>query len=92
MAWKWWYNRIDPLLKAKIQQRVKNDWIPVIQTAEEYWVHPKTIHNWLNQELKEQWWWRHNLWEIRRLKKDKDELLLIIWELTAELNKSKKKR
>lgn len=84
--------RIWEELKNKILKSIKEDWVKVHKAAEEYWVHHKTIYNWLNQEVKEEWWNNANLWEIRRLKKDKEDLLLIIWELTAEINLSKKKR
>ena len=83
---------IDQNLREKILKTVKNDWISVVQTAKEYWISTKTIHLWLKNEVEENWWTKYASWEIRRLKKDKEDLLLIIWELTAELNKAKKNR
>ncbi len=84
--------RIDLKLKEKILKSVEKDGIPVHQASKEYWVHHKTIYNWLNKNVESNWWTNASYWEIKRLKKDKDDLLLIIWELTAELNLSKKKR
>ncbi len=84
-------NRIEIGLKNKILETIKNDWIPVHQLSKEYWVHHKTIYNWLKQEAELNWWNNANYWEIKRLKKDKEDLLLIIWELTAEINLSKKR-
>jgi len=85
-------NRIEINLKNKILDSIKNDWILVHQASKEYWVHHKTIYNWLKKETEWNWWENANYWEIKRLKKDKEDLLLIIWELTAEINLSKKKR
>lgn len=84
--------RIEISLKNKILKSVKEDWIWVHQIAEEYWINHKTIYNWLKKESELNGWNSSNLWEIKRLKKDKEDLLIIIWELTAELNKSKKNK
>lgn len=85
-------NRIDINIKNKILKSIHEDWIQVRELAKEYWVHHKTIYNWLNKETQINWWDNASLAEIKRLNKDKEDLLMIIWELTAELNLSKKKR
>jgi len=85
-------NRIEESLKNKILDSVKNDWVLVRQASKEYWVHHKTIYNWLNKEVQEENWANANYAEVKRLRKDKEDLLQIIWELTAEINLSKKKR
>lgn len=82
----------DPKLKQKILDWIKNDGLTVLKASNEYWVSTVSIYSWLRKEVESNGWNSANLWEIRRLKKDKDDLLLIIWELTAELNLSKKKR
>ena len=82
---------ISKEVKNKILNSVKNDWIAVSKLSKEYWISTVTIYTWMRKE------WEHNksstvnLWELNRLKKDKQDLLLIIWELTAEINKTKKK-
>ena len=78
-------------LKEKILNSVKNDWIPVSKLSQEYWVSTVTIYSWMRKEWEKNKSSTVNLWELNRLKKDKQDLLLIIWELTAEINKSKKK-
>ena len=93
MAWKWWYQSpINKELRNKILEQVKTSWLPVKQIAEEYNINPNTIYTWLKRDTEETSWIKHSFWEINRLKKDKQDLLLIIWELTAELNKTKKKK
>jgi hypothetical protein len=84
--------RIWEELKKKILKSVQEDGLQVKLAAKEYWVHHKTIYNWLNKEVEWNWWTNASYWEIKRLKRDKDDLLLIIWELTAEINLSKKKK
>jgi IS30 family transposase len=84
--------RISEELKKKILKSVEEDWLPVAKASKEYWVHHKTIYNWLNKNVVWNWWTNASYWEIKRLKRDKDDLLLIIWELTAEINLSKKKK
>lgn len=78
-------------VKQKILSSVKNDGLSVKKLSDEYWVSTVTIYAWMKQEQEQNKWNWYNLWELKRLKKDKEDLLLIIWELTAELNKTKKK-
>ena len=85
-------NKIWDELRTKILKSIKEDWLEVKKAAKEYGVTARAIYNWLKQDTENNWWNTKQLWEIRRLKKDKDDLLLIIWELTAEINKSKKKK
>lgn len=86
------YRRVPSELKEKILDAVKNDGISVKQAAEEYGVSQQSIHGWLRKESVYTGSNTHNLSEIRRLKKDKEDLLCLIWALTAELDKTKKKR
>jgi len=82
---------ISKEIKKKILNSVKNDWIAVSKLSEEYWISTVTIYSWMRKEWEQNKSSKVNLWELNRLKKDKQDLLLIIWELTAEINKSKKK-
>lgn len=87
--------RINPELKEKILESIKNDWLSVSQASREYKVSSNTIHYWLRQELITNSSWEKvnssSLKEIRRLKKDKEDLLIIIWALSVEVEKLKKK-
>ena len=89
----WRYRRIPPEIKEKILDSVKNDWLAVKKAAVEYQVSDKTIHNRLRQETYENWESENfSRWEIKRLQKDKEDLLLLIWALNVEINKLKKKK
>lgn len=86
------YRRVPNELKAKILSSVKHDGISVNQASKEYSVSEQSIHLWLRKESEWVWNKNHDAGEIRRLKKDKEDLLLLVWALTAELEKTKKKR
>lgn len=86
------YRRVPKELKEKILDWVKNDGISVRQASQEYWISEQSIHKWLRDESEDTGFWMHNQAEIRRLKKDKEDLLLLVWALTAELDKAKKKK
>ena len=91
-AWQNIMTATDPKLKQKILDSIEKDGVSVLIASKEYWVSTVSIYSWLRKEIEWNGWNNAHLWEIRRLKKDKDDLLLIIWELTAELKFSKKKR
>ena len=85
--------RYPQQIKDKTMDAIKNHGYTVREASEEYWVNMKTINYWFRKEAEEtgvQWW--VNMRDYQRLKKSNEDLLLIIWELTAELNKTKKKR
>lgn len=86
------YRRVPSELKEKILDSVKNDGIPVKQASEEYGVSQQSIHKWLRDESIYTGSNVHNQAEIRRLKKDKEDLLLLVWALTVEVEKAKKKK
>ena len=79
-------------IKTQILNNIKNNGVSVRKTALEYQISEQTIHSWLKKE--ENMWGmsRSNMVEIRRLQKDKDDLLIIIGAMHAELDKLKKKK
>ena len=85
------YRRVPQELKDKILDAVKNDGIPVSQASREYGVSTPSIHSWLKKELENTSWERIDMREVNRLRKDKEDLLKLVWALTAELDKTKKK-
>jgi len=85
------YRRVPQELKEKILDAVQNDGISVSQASREYGVSTPSIHAWLKKELENTSWERVDMREVNRLRKDKDDLLKLIWALTAELDKTKKK-
>lgn len=72
------YRRVPAELKEKILDSVKNDGISVKKASEEYGVSEQSIHKWLRDESVYAGSNMHNEAEIRRLKKDKEDLLCLI--------------
>lgn len=87
MSWK-----VNNELKNKILDAIKNDGITVRQASQEYGVSTVSIYDWLRKGYSSESWEKVNLWEIRRLNKDKEDLLIIIWAMQLEINKLKKKK
>jgi len=75
-------------LKEQILSRIKNDGVSVTQAAKDHAVSTKTIYNWLNQGLDRTPSYR----EFARLRKQNQDLLAIIGQLTVETKKLKKNR
>lgn len=86
------FKEINQDLKNKILNSIINEWVSVIKASKEYWVSTITIYKWLKKTQSEDPWKINSLQEIKRLKKDKEDLLLIIWEMQAELSRIKKKK
>ena len=84
------WKKVPEELKNKILDSVKNNWIPVSQASKEYWVWAQTIRWWLKKEVTTNGWWV-DIRELNRLKKDKEDLLKLVWALSMELDKVKKK-
>jgi len=84
--------RVPQELKDKILDAVKNDGIPVAQASREYGVSTPSIHWWLKKEAVNIWWERVDMREVNRLRKDKEDLLKLVWAMAAEIEKTKKKK
>ena len=82
---------ISEELKNKILKDIKENGISVHKASQEYWIWTKSIYNWLNKNITENNCEKASYAELSRLKKDKEDLLLIIWELTKEVKDLKKK-
>ena len=85
------YRRVPQELKEKILDAVKNDGIPVSQASREYGVSTPSIHAWLKKEAEWFEWERVDMREVNRLRKDKEDLLKLVWALSMEIDKTKKK-
>jgi transposase-like protein len=74
-------------VKADIIRRVKEEGIPVAQAAKDHGVSDQTIYNWLGGGIKGAPSWG----EFSKLKKERDEFLRIIGDLTVQLSTAQKK-
>lgn len=80
-------HKISPEVKQEIIRKVKEEGISVNQAAKDYGVHETSIYNWLSDGLKGTPSWG----DYARLKKERDELLRLVGELTVRLSTSQKK-
>lgn len=81
------YRIIPKEIKDEILAKVKQGH-KVSQLANEYGVSSKTIYNWLATGIKGE----VSRLEYSRLKRERDDLLRLIGNLTLEVEKGKKKR
>ena len=81
------HHSISPEVKEQILQRIKNQGVPVSQAAKEHGLHESTIYAWLSKGLKSM----PTMGELVRLKRQNQELLALVGELTLKLSQSQKK-
>lgn len=74
-------------VKRQVLEQIKSG-ATVKQMADQFQVSPKTIYGWLTKDSDSQ----VSLTEYSRLKREKQDLLKIIGEITLELTRSKKKK
>ena len=87
MSWK-----VNSELKTKILSTIKQDGMSVKQASLEYGVSTVSIYDWLRKWVEALPWEKVDLGKIRRLEKDKEDMLIIIWAMQLEINKLKKKK
>lgn len=80
-------HKVAPEVKAEILRRIKEEGIPVSQAAQEHGVTTTTIYTWLGSGTKSAPSWS----EFSRLKREKDDLLRLLGDLTVQLSTAQKK-
>jgi transposase-like protein len=81
-------HRTAPEVKEQIINRIKNDGISVVQAAKDHGISEATIYGWIAKKVDGQ----PTLSEIIRLKKENEQLLRLVGEITLTLSESKKKK
>lgn len=81
------HHAVSPEVKEQILQRIKNEGVPVSQAAKEHGIHESTIYGWLSKGLKS----IPTMGELVRLKRQNEELLALVGELTLKMSQSQKK-
>lgn len=81
------YKRIPKEIKDEVFARVKQGQ-KVPQLADEYGISAKTIYNWLSAGVQIE----VSTLEYARIKRERDDLLRLVGNLTLEVEKRKKKR
>ena len=80
--------RIAPDLNEQIINRIKNDGVTVVQAAKDHGVSEGTIYNWIAKKVDGQ----PNLSEIIKLKRENEQLLRLVGEITLKLSETQKKK
>jgi transposase-like protein len=75
-------------LKDQILSRIKNDGVSVAQASKDHGVSIKTIYTWLNHNLDK----ALSYSDFARLRKQNQDMLVLIGQLTLESKKLKKNR
>lgn len=79
--------KVAPEVKADILRRIKDEGLTVQQAAEEHGLSTQTIYGWLSKGAKGAPSWS----EVSRLKRERDQLLQLVGELTIKLSAAQKK-
>lgn len=79
--------RIAADVKEQILKRIKEEGVSVSQAAKEHGVSEATIYGWLGKDLKN----APTIGELVRLKRQNEELLALVGELTLKASQSQKK-
>lgn len=81
-------HRIANELKEQILNRIKNEGVTVVQAAKDHGIAEKTIYGWIAKKTDGQ----PTLSEFLKLKRDYEQLLQLVGELTLKLSESQKKK
>lgn len=79
--------RIAPEVREQILKRIKEEGVSVETAAKEHGLHNSTIYNWLGKGVKN----TPTIGEVVRLKRQNEELLALVGELTLNASRSQKK-
>lgn len=79
--------RVAPEVKQEILGKIKDQGLTVKQAVDQYGVSDNTIYGWLSKGAKGMPTWG----EVNRLKRDREQLLALVGELTIKLSSAQKK-
>lgn len=80
-------HRVAPEVQEQILKRIKEEGVPVSQAAKDAGINPTTIYGWLGKGVKGM----PTLGELVRLKRQNEELLALVGELTLKASQAQKK-
>lgn len=81
-------HHIAPELKEQILRRIKDEGVSMAQAAKDHGISEKTIYGWIAKKTDGQ----PTLSELIKLRRENEQLLMLIGELTLKLSESQKKR
>lgn len=79
--------RIAPEVREQILKRIKEEGVSVAEAAKEHGVSEGSINGWIGKGVKN----APTIGELVRLKRQNDELLALVGELTLSVSRSQKK-
>lgn len=82
-------SHIAPEVREQIINRIKNEGVPVAQVAKDHGIHETTIYDWLGKRADTG---IPSILEFAKLKRERDELLRLVGEITLKLSEAQKKR
>ncbi len=80
-------HRIAPEVREQILKRIKEEGVPVSQAAKDHGVSEAAIYSWLGKGVKA----LPTIGELVRLKRQNEELLTLVGELTLASSRTQKK-
>jgi transposase-like protein len=81
-------HRTAPDLREQIINRIKNDGVSVVQAATDHGVAEGTIYGWIAKKVEGQ----PTLSENLKLKRENEQLLKLVGEMTLKLSETQKKK
>lgn len=80
-------HRIAPEIREQILKRIKEEGVSVAQAAGDHGLKERTIYGWLGKGVRN----APTIGEVVRLKRQNEELLGLVGELTLQMSQAKKK-
>lgn len=81
-------HRVAPEVKEQILSRIKNDGLTIKQASTDHGIPESTIHTWIARKTDGQ----PSLGEIIKLKRENDQLKILLGEITLKLSETQKKK
>lgn len=80
--------KVAPDVREQIITRIREGAITVQQAAKEHGVHETTVYGWLGSKIEN----TPSILEFAKLKRERDELLRLVGEITLKLSETQKKK
>lgn len=81
-------HKVAPEVKEQIINRIKNEGVSVAQVAKDHGVSEGTIYSWIAKKVEGQ----PTLSENIKLKRENDQLKMLLGEITLKLSETQKKK
>lgn len=81
-------HKISSEVKEEILNRIKNDGVTISQISKEYGIPDSTIHSWISRKVEGQ----PTMSDLIKLKRENDQLKILLGEITLKLSETQKKK